>query len=43
MDITYRYDGVVTCPECDRRFDLFHQKDADEWAHGHDCETPVCA
>lgn len=26
------------CPECGRIFDLLDEQDADEWAHGHDCE-----
>jgi len=28
----------ATCDECGREFDLAHEGDADEWAHGHDCE-----
>ena len=28
-----------TCPECGRVFDLFDGDDANEWAHGHDCEA----
>lgn len=31
--------GKVTCPECDRVFDLAAENDADEWYHGHDCEA----
>lgn len=36
------------CEECDRVFDMLNAADADEWAHGHDCEpfydeTPPCA
>ena len=27
------------CVECGRIFDLLHPVDADEWAHGHDCEA----
>jgi hypothetical protein len=27
------------CVECDRVFDLTDTTDADEWAHGHDCEA----
>lgn len=30
---------TVTCPECGRVFDLLEPGDADEWAHGHDCEA----
>lgn len=28
-----------TCGECGRTFDLTDDTDADEWAHGHDCEV----
>lgn len=27
------------CIECGRIFDLLDPVDADEWAHGHDCEA----
>lgn len=30
--------AVEQCPECGRVFDLTDATDADEWAHGHDCE-----
>lgn len=26
------------CPECNRKFDLLNELDAEEWAYGHDCE-----
>ena len=29
----------VTCPECNRVFDLTNEQDAEEWAYGHDCES----
>lgn len=29
----------VRCPECGRVFDLLDEEDADEAAHGHDCEA----
>jgi len=29
----------VKCYECDRRFDLTDENEADEWLHGHDCEA----
>lgn len=28
-----------TCGECGRRFDLFDDDDAADWAFGHDCEV----
>ncbi len=28
----------ATCHECGRVFDLYDERDADEWANGHDCE-----
>lgn len=28
-----------TCPECERRFDLTDEDDAEEFAYGHDCEV----
>lgn len=30
--------GFAQCDECGRRFDLFDEQDAQEWAYGHDCE-----
>ena len=30
---------TVTCPECDRVFDLTDPEDADEFYYGHDCEA----
>ena len=27
------------CPECSRVFDMFNEKDVEEWAFGHDCEA----
>lgn len=30
---------TFTCSECGRVFDLTDPTDADEWAHGHDCEA----
>ncbi len=30
---------IMVCPECDREFDLLDEDEADEWAHGHDCEV----
>lgn len=33
------YAGLLKkCKECGRVFDLWNAVDADEWAHGHDCE-----
>lgn len=29
----------VTCPECDRVFDLTSAADTAEWEAGHDCEA----
>ena len=29
------------CPDCRRTFDLTDANDAQEWAYGHDCETPI--
>lgn len=29
---------TVECPECLRIFDMTNPVDADEWAHGHDCD-----
>ena len=29
------------CVECDRKFDLLDELDADEFYHGHDCEDPI--
>ena len=28
-----------TCDECGRVFDLYNEKDAEEWEYGHDCEV----
>jgi len=33
---------TATCQECGRRFDLLDEKDAAEWAFGHDCEPTGC-
>lgn len=30
---------TAICPECERVFDLTDERDADEWAYGHDCEA----
>jgi len=30
---------VHTCVECGRKFDMFVEKDAEEWEYGHDCEA----
>jgi len=27
------------CPECSRVFDMFNEKDVEEWSFGHDCEA----
>ena len=29
---------IRVCYECDRRFDLTDEAEAEEWAYGHDCE-----
>ena len=29
---------IFQCPECDRFFDMFDEKDAADWTYGHDCE-----
>jgi hypothetical protein len=29
----------VTCPECNRVFNLLFDDDAQEWYYGHDCEA----
>jgi len=29
----------VKCDECERRFDLMDENEADEWYYGHDCEA----
>lgn len=35
---------VMTCHDCGRDFDMRDESDADEWAHGHDCEvTETCS
>ena len=26
------------CPECDRFFDMFDEKDAADWTHAEECE-----
>lgn len=28
----------ITCPECERTFDLTDKNDALDWVCGHDCE-----
>jgi hypothetical protein len=28
----------ITCPECERVFDLANETDNAEWLYGHDCE-----
>lgn len=30
---------LVTCEECERRFDLWNDDEASEWYFGHDCEA----
>ena len=30
---------LVTCEECERRFDLWNDDEAAEWYFGHDCEA----
>ena len=30
---------TAICSECDRRFDLWNEEDANEWYFGHDCEV----
>lgn len=32
---------LLTCPECERIFDLMVEDDASEWYYGHDCEAPA--
>lgn len=27
------------CVECERKFDLLDEEDAEEWFYGHDCEA----
>lgn len=29
---------TITCPECQRVFDLTNDDDNAEWHYGHDCE-----
>lgn len=29
----------AVCIECDRKFDLFDEEQANEWHYGHDCEA----
>ena len=36
MDILY--SARQTCGECDRKFNLHNEEDAQEWFYGHDCE-----
>lgn len=36
---TDEWDTVHVCRECGRVFDLTDPDDADEAAHGHDCEA----
>lgn len=31
--------GRARCVECGRIFDLTDERDAEEWAYGHDCEA----
>ena len=31
--------NLVTCHECERKFDLNKKQDIDEWFYGHDCEV----
>jgi len=30
---------TTTCVECGRVFDIFNERDSEEWAFGHDCEA----
>jgi predicted transcriptional regulator len=30
---------VVTCVECERKFDMTKEHDVTEWSFGHDCES----
>lgn len=30
---------IAECPECERRFHLDDEEDAEEWYCGHDCEV----
>ena len=39
MPLLLRQSNRV-CLECNRVFDLFDETDAEEWAYGHDCESP---
>lgn len=32
----------VTCPECNRVFDLLDEEEASEFYYGHDCEEMEC-
>jgi hypothetical protein len=29
---------TATCQECERKFDLTDETQAEEWYYGHDCE-----
>jgi hypothetical protein len=31
--------GILTCPECGRRFDMANEQDVAEFSFGHDCEA----
>ena len=29
---------MVSCPECNKIFDMLDEDDVNEWTYGHDCE-----
>jgi hypothetical protein len=33
------WSHIVTCKECDRKFDMTKEDDVIEWSFGHDCES----
>jgi hypothetical protein len=33
------FQSKKKCCECNREFDLFDERDSDEWHYGHDCEA----
>jgi hypothetical protein len=33
------WERILTCPECEREFDMADKQDVAEYSYGHDCEA----
>jgi hypothetical protein len=36
---TVKINRILTCPECEREFDMTDEQDVAEFSFGHDCEA----